>query len=1243
MTNYIPNKNKTALQRLRCAAVMICLLFTVLSFICGISPANGQSAPYAKYVILMIADGWGQSKIDAANMYTGSIPIYQNDNLLRKYWMTTYSYGCDYNTAQAWGNFNYVINCVTDSAAAATALYSGIKTQNYRISVSYNGVDRLLTIGEIAKTYGAGVGAITTVPVSDASPGAMVAHNDSRSNYYAIADEGLFGDPNTTGAPSALYYGGGHGSTLPVADVLIGDGRDSYLSAAAKMKLRAEKGTLGDPGRNTAKHYLVERQAGQVASVTLMQAALDPYVTKLTGLFDQVYRKADGSGIVPETPTLSQSTVAALTVLSKNPNGFVLMIEGGAVDWAGHANIMDYTVGEMIDFNEAVQTVISWISDTSNSSNWNNTLLIVTGDHETGYLTAGPGRFPNQPFGPVNSQTLSLEKIYSGSGGRRASWDDWHNSGTIDSDETVYWAWNTGGHANILIPLYTRGIGSGLFENCVAGNDQVRGNFIDNTDVASVMESAMAGVTSEGSMSINPGQTLSGNPVNLTSLVNTINAANVMYTVSGGAGCPAQTNKSIITKRDTWKYSIENTGTVWMNKGYDDSGWSVGSGVFGTEPDAAAYGYSITTPVTNTFKSMFFRKSFTVCDPSAVTSLKLNALFDDGMVVYINGTQVFSEGVTGNPPPFNGSAVGHEGVNYELKDLSGRISLSALRNLIVPGNNMIAVGVYNILNPSGPGTFSSDIVWDGELLLSNAQSAGVLFSGNSAVAQAVNTAGWTVGVKNLTITGDDATCLNPLADVNGTFDFVQCNDTGSLSIKPGQVLGGNPVNLTSIANTKNAANVVYTVSEDISCSAQTNKSIITKRDSWKYNIENTGTVWMNTGYNDSGWSSGSGVFGTEPDAAAYGYSITTQVSNTFKSMFFRKSFTVCDPSAVTSLKLDALFDDGMVVYINGTQVFSEGVTGSPPPFNGSAAGHEAVAYETKDLAGLISLSGLRNLLVPGNNVIAVGVYNILNPGGPGTFSSDMVWDGELVLSNNGSIRSSSLFAGNRTEAQTVSTAGWTLGSKNIKISGDDAACLNPLPAANGTFSFVQLINYFCDSDGDTYISAAISGSCTAAGCIPSGCHMSAGTDCNDSNAVVYPGATEICNNLDDNCNGMIDENVTRPTTCGMGVCSGSTGVETCSAGIWGSNTCNPYAGVQIEGPPGDLTCMDNLDNDCDGSTDFADGGCHVDHETDCYNGIDDDMDGITDCQDADCAGVTNGACNTGQPGTCSTGTLTCQA
>ena len=464
-------KTKQAHRILYCIVNVLLFLFLLIS---GTNAAYGQEA---KYIILMIADGQGPNHIEATNAYTGIIPTYQSQ--WARYWRSTFPYGGSYDTTQAWTDFNYVLGGWTDSAASASALYSGIKTNNGRVSVSNDASQRFFTIGEIAKSLSKGVGVVTTVPISDATPGVFCAHNDNRGNTYAIADECLFGYPNTTGTvANDPKYGGGHGPTSPSVDVIIGDGRYGYVNDAIRNKLTSEN---GQPG----KHFFVKRQTGIDGGDALWAAANDPTVAKLAGLFDHIYRHDPSYSM--ENPTLAESAKAALTVLHKNPNGFVLMIEGGAVDWASHSNNMDLMIGEMIDFNEAVQTVIDWVDDPNNDSDWSNTLVIITADHETGYLTASPGIFQDQPLGEVSDATLELEKIIFNSEGLRASWVDSDNDNVIDPSELVYWAWNSGGHTNTLIPLYARGAGAELFQDYAVGYDSVRGPYLDNTDVFSLM------------------------------------------------------------------------------------------------------------------------------------------------------------------------------------------------------------------------------------------------------------------------------------------------------------------------------------------------------------------------------------------------------------------------------------------------------------------------------------------------------------------------------------------------------------------------------------------------------------------------------------------------------------------------------------------------------------------------------------------------------------------------------------
>jgi len=475
-----------------------------------------------KYVILMISDGWGINHMEATAGYTGVKPVYGSWD---EYWVSTYPAGGGYDPGLAWSDFDYVRKGATDSAAAATAMYTGRKTKHSYLSVSPDG-ERLATIAERARALNMAVGAVTTVQISHATPGAWYAHNEYRFNSYAVAEEGLFGDPQATYREwdwkekaghlcQTLFhwiprsrkvcedlYAGDRGKSEPI-DVLIGSGGrghsgESYLNEHIIERLRRES---SEPG----KHTLVEAADGLDNSERLKDAAMNDKVRKLVGIFDFNYRLADGSGHDADNPTLARMAEAAITVLDRNPSGFVLLIEGGAVDFAGHDNNMDHMIGEQIDFDNAVEAVVDWVKDPDNGSNWDNTIVIITGDHESGYLTGGPGVFPDRPLGEVSDRTISLEKEV-GDSRCRASWEDRDGNGRIDKGETVYWAWNAcraSAHTNVLVPLYVKGVNAGVFEKFENHKDPVRGPYIDNTDVFRVMKSAITRGTADGNINAN--------------------------------------------------------------------------------------------------------------------------------------------------------------------------------------------------------------------------------------------------------------------------------------------------------------------------------------------------------------------------------------------------------------------------------------------------------------------------------------------------------------------------------------------------------------------------------------------------------------------------------------------------------------------------------------------------------------------------------------------------------------------
>lgn len=508
--------------KFRFAGYCYAFLAIVISLFIFSEGAYGReydTKPDAKYVILMISDGWGIKHIEAAGKYTGRTPVYQSWDT---FWMSTYPAGGGYDTELAWSDFQYVKSGATDSSASATAMYTGTKTKPSMIGVSPEG-RRLFSIAEKAKMFNMAVGVVSSLQISHATPGAWYAHNDYRFNSYAIAEEGLFGDPQATYSKwnwndkarhiaqmifkwlprsHKLFndlYAGDHGISDPI-EVLIGaDGTgylgEPYMNEHIREKLRSESS-------QPEKHTLIESVDGEDDGVRLSMAAENESITKLVGLFKHSYRLADGSGHNPENPTLAETTSAALKVLGRNTNGFGLLVEGGAVDFAAHSNNMNQMLGEQIDFDEAVEAVVDWVEDPANGSNWNNTLVIVTGDHETGYLTAGPGIFADQSLGEVSERTLSLEKIVQGSG-YRASWEDVDGDGEIGNDETVYWAWNSDKHTNNLIPLYAKGFNSELLASFAFNKDRVRGSFIDNTHVYHVIDAALSQPSASEGINVN--------------------------------------------------------------------------------------------------------------------------------------------------------------------------------------------------------------------------------------------------------------------------------------------------------------------------------------------------------------------------------------------------------------------------------------------------------------------------------------------------------------------------------------------------------------------------------------------------------------------------------------------------------------------------------------------------------------------------------------------------------------------
>jgi alkaline phosphatase len=428
-----------------------------------LSASVAQAADTAKNVIFMISDGWGYDQIKATDYYNGTTEAYENFSV--KYGMSTYSANnpAGYDPSQAWTNFNYVKSGATDSASAATAMATGIKNYDGQINWYTNQTPMTgKTIVEVAAAKGKATGVVTSVPLSHATPAGMYAHNASRNNYAEIANEMLEG-------PLNVIMGGGNPRY---------DSNGNYLFAPKGYNYVGGEGTWNALRTNghAGGWALIESKSAFEALAT---ATTTPErVIGVPEVYDTLQQSRipapgpntmvhpdDDTPLNDTVPSLALMTKGALNVLDNDEDGFFLMVEGGAVDWANHANQLGRLIQEQNDFNDAVDVAIEWINA---NGGFEKNLLIVTGDHECGFL-GGP------------TPGVFNEVVDNGAGNLPGAY------------------FNSGSHTNSLIPIYAEGPGSELFVSYADEYDPVRGWYIDNTEIFHVMQSQISPAPIPGS------------------------------------------------------------------------------------------------------------------------------------------------------------------------------------------------------------------------------------------------------------------------------------------------------------------------------------------------------------------------------------------------------------------------------------------------------------------------------------------------------------------------------------------------------------------------------------------------------------------------------------------------------------------------------------------------------------------------------------------------------------------------
>ena len=339
---------------------LICSFLFMLAF--------SVSAQQAKYVFYFIGDGMGVNQVLGTEMYLSEL---NGEIGVTPLLFTQFPYSTMATTFSA-------TNGVTDSAAAGTALATGKKTKNGALGVTKD-AERVNSVASWAKENGYRVGVSTSVSIDHATPAAFYAHQDKRSAAYQIGLDLI--------ETNFDFYAGSDFVDSNNAQAKDGKTYESLYSLAQKAGFTIARGykDYQKKAKKADKMILFQTEKASQKNNSSIPYAIDR-------------KKGDMS--------LAEITRAGINFLSKDlSKGFFLMVEGGKIDWAGHANDAATNFREVIDMDEAIKVAYEFYSQHPDE-----TLIVVTADHETGGMSIGNGSY-NLNLQALKSQKMSEEEF----------------------------------------------------------------------------------------------------------------------------------------------------------------------------------------------------------------------------------------------------------------------------------------------------------------------------------------------------------------------------------------------------------------------------------------------------------------------------------------------------------------------------------------------------------------------------------------------------------------------------------------------------------------------------------------------------------------------------------------------------------------------------------------------------------------------------------------------------------------
>jgi 3',5'-cyclic AMP phosphodiesterase CpdA len=475
----------------------------------------------------------------------------------------------------------------------------------------------------------------------------------------------------------------------------------------------------------------------------------------------------------------------------------------------------------------------------------------------------------------------------------------------------------------------------------------------------------------------------------------------------------AQSQTTLIPYTSTWKYldNGSDQGTAWRATTFNDATWASGPAELGygdgDEATVVSNGLNPPTNTTNRHITTYFRQTINVVDVSTFGSYRINLVRDDGAVVYINGVERFRSNMpTGT---ITSTTLASSTIDGTAESAVNTIIIPA--SSLVNGTNVIAVEVHQRAAGSSDISFKLELIGltsptvsglsplDNTVGVSKSSNLSITFSetvqkgtGNILIKEGgITTQTIDVTSAAVTVAGNIVT-IDPPADFTNSKEVrIEIPSTAFKDLDNNEFSGIN-------IPTWN-----FTVETSATNGSQT---LLAFGSEWKYldNGSNQGTAWRATTFNDGTWANGNAELGYGDGGEATVVSFGSDNTMKHVTTYFRKTINIANPNAYAIYLGKVVRDDGVAVYINGTEVFRDNLDANAifSEFANSAIGGS-------DESTPQTFTFSPSLLVAGDNVIAVEIHQ------SDASSSDISFNFELVGSNTPSLtRGPYLNMGNET-------------------------------------------------------------------------------------------------------------------------------------------------------------------------------------------------------------------------------------